>query len=507
MSVVLNAPLTDDDVRVHGAANPGLALWGISDGQPTLEMVQDIWGLIEKHGPRTLPAASQLKEPRPWQPPVIRTILNETYVSWQGARQGSGKSSIMALVIACDIVLGEPVAVALPSLKQGSRILLRRAAGFTGVLEPLLRMRRVVKGEQEKIWSNGGALFALSASEAGLEGTQGYTVKRVVIDESHEIPFKHLSYFFPLVSVAMQSHRGRFNMIGVGGDDESAPEAAKRDPDWATIITNDEAIIRMDDAWRATLPPGHPELAKMTWRELFAKAESKSTPELYDQFYRCKVVTHGARKIFDQVAGLQTPLNNPGFKPHYWAGIDAGKINDQSVVAIFEQVGECVNVIHVELCPLKMPYPAQARYIRDLIYGNGSGQLGFSAYQLSPKDIFVEVPGPGEGLNDDFNDSLNPVLPGVNTIPMTYEAKKAVIGELNIAMRRQPIHASAANPRFGIADIALPGGVTVIEHLEKLVRTVKLNEKGDPVLVWEHSDILSAILVGAVARFFRAGSA
>src|SRR5690349_343513 len=87
-------------------ANAAAARYGITDGLPTFDMVMDAWGLLHKHGPGRLPDKEIPGPPRRWQRRMVLFFLAHIYASFQGCRQFSGKTFVMAIIAACCLLLG-----------------------------------------------------------------------------------------------------------------------------------------------------------------------------------------------------------------------------------------------------------------------------------------------------------------------------------------------------------------------------------------------------------------
>ena len=390
-----------------------------------------------------------------WQEEITTAILDHEMVIIQGPRQATGKSYCVALVAVVFLILGYRVIVAMPSLRQGSRILLRRIESWMLVLEPAFGLRRTKDDALEKAWNNGAGLMALSTNEAAEKGVQGYTGALLIIDEAHEASMELYGAIRPLVSVALRAGYGKVLASGVGGPLTSPIEQLKSTGDFYISFWDDERILARDPSWSGE----------------FAAARRQLSPDDYDKYYRCLPSTAGIRLLFPGgVPPLAEPRLDGGWDPVNAYGIDVGKRRDYTVVRRVQRYGECRNLLEPKLRLTGTKYPEQARQIKSWI-------------KPQPHDvarIYVELPGPGDGLVDIFNDPERPVWWGIQGMPITYDLKKYLIGNLERDMRR------------GVFGVESEQDQRMLGAL-----TMEVDDKGK--YAWEHSDELSALLMAELA--------
>ena len=184
------------------------------------------------------------------------------------------------------------------------------------LLAPLMQMQRTRCNRNESCWDNGARLLTLSTSTGGRRGTQGYTCRVVVIDESHEVDWAHLAYFMPLIAMARKEGRGRMLLLGVGAEARKAPSRAREVPQYATLVLDAEMISQLDAEHRARLPDDHPELTEASWAQFFEGERDLWDEDLYRQFYECKSPGSSRRPIFDTVPALVgTPVRASAVGP------------------------------------------------------------------------------------------------------------------------------------------------------------------------------------------------
>lgn len=461
---------------------PGLKdAFGLDGDLPNLELAEAVWDALVELG-CGLPDGERPLPMRPWQGAALRLFILHSHASLQGARQGTGKTFVAALVIACHLLLGSSVTVAMPTYRQTGAILIRRVRLFMQLLEPVMGFKCTTANNHETAWDNGARLNVLSTGSGARRGTQGWTCRVMVIDESQDLKWEDLAWFMPLVAMAMKQKRGRLLMLGVGANDLAAPTLARRHPGYASLVLDDATIGELDRMRRAQLPPGHPELREDSWAEFFAAERELWDEDKYRQFYMCQAPGSGQRKVFDRVPGMvaagASPVDLqaseashsgergradvysamsvenrwsdvgaltggapalPVFsQPKHYLGVDVGKQIDQTVIAILQQLGRHYNLVDCIRLPLGMSYTEQARELAALA----------RAWGCPPGRFAVEVNGPGMALYDVLTDPASPAVWNAVPVAMTTPRKQRAVQLLN---------SDARHGLFGVAEIPLKG--------------------------------------------------
>lgn len=318
-----------------------------------------------------LPEADRPGWWRPWQPRIFIAFLTYALVILQGCRQVVGKTFLASLLAVVYIVMGYRVIVVLPSLRQGSRILLRRILLWMLCLEPYLGMRRRVNNALEVEWNNGGGLMSLSSNEAATAGVQGYTGALLIIDEGHEAPDEMFSTYAPLVAIALKEGYGMILILGVGGAEDTVIER-KKDAGYHLEFYDDKAILAQD-----------PE-----WGPYFEQQELELTPDGYDKMFRCLPVRAGKRLVFPQLLSVATVAGSSRVEMLFT--IDVGKVVDETILTVTRVQYPVANVIEFRRWR-GTDYVTQAQEIAAHIDEN---------YTFLPYNVGIETNGPGEGLAD-----------------------------------------------------------------------------------------------------------
>ncbi|MDQ3024175.1 MAG: terminase family protein [bacterium] len=437
----------------------------LSNSMPSHDFADTVWRALIQRGAE-LPEDIRPGPPRPWQSAALHLQLDFAYSSLQGARQGAGKTFVAALVIACHLLLGSSVTVAMPTYRQGSSILVRRVLLFMQLLEGLVQIKRTCCNKDESAWDNGARLTTLSTSSGGRRGTQGWTSRVVVIDESHEVAWRDMAWFMPLVALAMKRGCGRIMLLGVGADELKAPAQARLMPEYASLVLDDATLCEIDRQHRSRLPDGHPELLEQSWSDFFERERALWDEDYYRQFYQCESPGASRRKIFERVPEMAVFNDVAAATVEHFLGVDVGKQRDQTVVAVLEKRGQLCNLVDVVRLPLGLPYSQQARELAALA----------KQWNCPPGRFAVEVNGPGQALLDVLVDWIGPSVPHATGMVMTTQRKIATIAALQSDIRHGV---------FGVAQIPLRGsrvGESGVAGPNPVGTAVRLSAVGTPFM-------------------------
>lgn len=326
---------------------------------------------------RHLPAGERPGYWRAWQARIFEALLEHERAIVQGCRQAVGKTYIAALLAVVYIILGYRVVIGMPSLRQSSRILLRRVLLWLSALERPLGLRRLINNQYEVEWNNGGALLALSTNEAAARGVQGYTCALLILDEGHETFDEYFGTYSPLVAIAMRDGYGAIVILGVGGFADSVIER-KKAAGYHLEFWPAARIVELDESWRI----------------YFEQQKRELTSEAYDKYFNCLPVVAGGRYVFDRLVAFADSAGQ--VEPTYYFGVDVGKIIDTTSLLVVEERLPAVNVIDWRTWQ-GVNYIDQAQACAEHI----------GRYEYSPYNVAVEVNGPGEG----FADALSKIYP------------------------------------------------------------------------------------------------
>jgi len=386
---------------------------------------------------------------RPWQPQILSSLLAHPRVILQGCRQAAGKSYVAALWAAIYIICGYRVAIGMPSLRQSSRILLRRILLWMLCVEQVMGLKRRTNNVLEVEWNNGGGLMALSTNEAAEKGVQGYTCALLVIDEGHEAPNDMFGAYSPLPAIALKRGYGSILILGVGGPQDTVIEA-KKPAGYHLEFWDDERVLALDPSWR----------------DYFEQQKLELSQDEYDKNFRCLPVSAGQRRVFLQLVEHAVP---PGpVKPELYFAIDVGKIVDTTTLLVVEQRGPAANVLSDRRWR-GTSYIDQVQEVAAFID---------EGYTFNPYNVAVETNGPGEV----FLDALRRVYP--------FSGARGVKTTDSPGSRRKTLWIQRLQRR---AEKGLLGVVNPQLRADLLSLAYEVKEDGR--YLWPHNDNLSALWV------------
>ncbi len=411
-------------------------------------------------------AAGRLLWRGQWQIDVVHHIIRNFYCTLQGPSQFTGKSFCLSLILAAGILLGVRTVIAMPTLRQGGRILMREALKRIVPFERALGdgLKRTVNNTLEVVWSNGAVLMCLSADDAAQKGIEGYTFHWLVWDEAHGSTKEQLAVFLSRLGVAVAEGTARVILLGIIPEiPDALIDVMQQEPaNYKPIVIDDERIMRDAPRYRAGL-----ETYK---RQMPTNA--------YLRFYGMKrVPLTGMHYILPGLAREGKPRFLGG-RSAKTLGVDIGRTSDRTVCTVFERA-QGLTIWHT---PLILP--------QDMDTGRQAAEIAALAREegIPSRDCAIEYNGVGVGVGD----VLKFGLPGVMAAPMAdiqvvtldYEVKYAVL-EL---MGREARDAELICP-----DTELHG------QLSKLGYKNEFSKRELPVRVWDHSDELSSGIMAKCA--------
>lgn len=424
---------------------------------------------------RALESATPVKSAYkgPWQAEICSWIGEHVYSAIQAPRR-LGKTYSVALWGTLYIAAGYRVILALPTLRQSSRLIFRQITDNIGRLSaafPALRKRVVDQPSMgEILWENAGQLICLSSDKDA--SVEGYGCEYLIIDEAHRTALERVAIFQPFTDDAVEQGIGRVTLLGIGGASTSALEGCKylhtdevEEGEVDLTLVASYKCLRYDaDEMVIEFPQLRPR---------FDRARATMTKEDYDVQYRCLPVAEGTDKIFQTGIPKLAEFNRAAFTPTLYAGIDPGKKRDDSVLTILEVAPSifahnppklAINVVAKISPPRGTPYPEQARFYREQLELRG----------IPPERVSIETNGVGEGLADIMAEHW----PGVNYYWANEWFNNFLTGQLQEGARTQT---------FGIYDDA-----TRRECAELyVIREAK--KDGTTHTEWQHSDTFASI--------------
>lgn len=320
-----------------------------------------------------------------WQRKIMRHLIANRFAILKGPRQNSGKTWAIAVLLAyCICKLGMPWVIAMPTMRQGSRILIDRVTGFCARYETKYQdFKRIIKNVNYTTWNNGGMVASVSLHVGSKAGVQGYTAVGLVIDEGHETDRTIYDAVLPVLDVAAADEQSRVIVSGIGGT-----------PHWSLICILAEPPEESDedgerDTYQTlTLHPYHdigadsPKLLKF-----FKRTERSVSATSWRRNYLCEDFTEGGNVMFPS---LEKDIAGIGLGRMEF-GIDVGRTHDWTIVVAMRVNGSQAKMVD-RLRLRGREFELQAAQIADWI----------NKWEYLPQNIRIERNGLGWGLYDEL---------------------------------------------------------------------------------------------------------
>lgn len=339
----------------------------------------------------------------PWQAEYAKLMAEQQYFTMQGPVQWSGKTMVGCLGACAMLLEGYRGIIAFPTLRQGGRVMLRRTSTYMTSLEPRYNIQRSKPdAAQEKTWSNGAILCALSTDESATAGIQGYTFDFIWIDEGHvPIACNLIGPLFSRAEIALEAGYGKIGIFGVGGAVDTKPELADGSVIEHVQTTSYFKSLRFDTK---RVGSEYPAAANA-----FKRARELNTAQHYNQYYDCKPLKATGETLMFPKLGWQA-VDGATMQEHSFT-LDVAKGGSSRTICshfIKSMLGD--GTIHKQLIrSLIVEYEAMdslqnyraARLIAEFIQREQSGKA-LGELEIFHAHLKIEVNGPGKELADTF---------------------------------------------------------------------------------------------------------
>jgi len=291
--------------------------------------------------------------------------------------------------------------VASPSLRQ-STIMLDRIQEL--IQNNFILQQGVAKKIRTEIHlHNGSLIVALPCSENLL---RGYTADVIICDEAAFMPEQTITQvMFPMLSAT----NGSAIFLSTPWGKNHFFYKAYTNPDYSvhTAKSTECPLITTE----------------------FLQEQKRLLP---DEIYRSEYLaefTETATSFFPQdliracVDPTLEQVTDPQHAPTaaYYAGIDLGKLNDHSVIAVISHDGNLLKLIHLHEFPLSTPYSHVIGYI-----ANANKRMQF-------EKLLIDQTGVGEPIQEELR---NQDLQNIEGITFTTQTKEALLTNLKLTMEQ-----------------------------------------------------------------------
>lgn len=367
-----------------------------------------------------------------------------------------GKTHLDALTATAFLVHGGSVIQAMPTMAQGKTILFRDTSGMVNAIKERLprgAMRVETDTKTEKSYSNGAKFQLVSVEQMKDEEhpPEGYRAELIIIDEGHRATEKILGICTPMLFWARKAGVAKLLISGVGGHRLSLIEAMKK-KGYTVARATPDMILQADPSFQ----------------KVFDEFKGELTDIEYRQHILCEQVSEGMQKMFGPILHAEplSPVDIPKFGENILFGIDVGRSSDRTCIAVLRRRAGYTDLIGTY-------YTTGPFTTRE---NNGQDVRIFSyidQHLYNPGNIAIEVNGLGYGLWDILKKDMFIAIQGV---PLTYKLKRQLVDMLTRDIRE------------GIFRCEQQKDIDELEGLE-----FEINETGK--YKWDHSDLLSAILM------------
>ena len=345
--------------------------------------------------------------PTKYQAKLLRDPSKRIVVKW--SRQ-AGKTTTIALR-AIWYAITHPKTLTLivaPSLRQ-SMIMSDRIQDFLMSLPKKWRSLFIEKLQRTVVrFRNGSRIVALPNSPQLL---RGYTAHQVIADEAAFFKDDEL-VFYNVLYPMLQTTDGILIVSSTPWNKDSV----------FYRMCNDENFSKHFITWREVVAAG---LAK----ESFIEEMRESIPheqflrEFEAQFVEDVDAWLPQSLIAQSIDSLLEPYSfDDAPKGSFYVGVDLGKHQDYSVVAVVEKQAETLKLVHIYRFPLKTEYASVIGYVKSLC----------DRWQ-SIHAVYVDQTGVGDYIVEDMKKSG---IPNVTGITFTIATKEEMATILKEKMRR-----------------------------------------------------------------------
>jgi phage terminase large subunit-like protein len=295
-----------------------------------------------------------------------------------------------------------------PSLRQ-SMIMFDKILRFTHS-NPFLRKSITRKTRTIIQLTNGSTIIALPCSEHML---RGYTANLAIADEAAFIPETVLTEIvFPMLSTT----NGTAILLSTPWDKNHFFYKAFLNPQYSTH--------RIRSAENPLIPQGFlSEMEQNMTKEAYKReyqAEFTEAASCYFQQELIRRCIENAQKIgLEPIIDIETQIP----KAEYYAGLDLGKLQDYSAIAILQKDAETLKLVYTHQFPLETPY---TEVIATTARINQQFQL---------QKLLVDKTGIGEPVLEELQNQGIPT----EGATLTQDSKAELLTNLKLAMEQQHI--------------------------------------------------------------------
>lgn len=228
-----------------------------------------------------------------------------------------------------------------PSLRQ-SMIMFDKILTFTHS-NPLLRRSITRKTRTIIQLTNGSTIIALPCSEHLL---RGYTANLAICDEASFIPETIITeILYPMLSTT----NGTAILLSTPWDKNHFFYKAFLNPNYSThkIRSHENPLIP-----QAFLTEMQQNMTTEAYKREYQAEFTEAATSYYPQELIRQCIEHAQHINLEPYTNLEQPIT----KGEYYAGLDLGKLQDHSAIAIIQRDADTLKLVYTHEFPLQTPY-------------------------------------------------------------------------------------------------------------------------------------------------------
>ena len=344
--------------------------------------------------------------PTPYQKRFLEDESKRVLLCW--SRQSGKSHSIAARSISFSLTHPRTLTlIVAPCLRQ-SMIISDRIQDLLARLTRRQRKAWIEKQQRTQVlFRNGSRIIALPCSENLL---RGYTANVVITDEANF--FEHDDrIFFSVLMPMLATTDGTLIVSSTPWNQDSV----------FYTFYNDEAFSRHLVTWRDAVeaelikPDFIEQMRKLLPMERFQREFEAKFVEDVDSWLAQSLIVSCIDSQLEPYDFTSAPVGT------FYAGIDLGKHQDYSVVAVVEKGEEALKLVHVHRFPLETQYASVIGYIKSLC-----------DRWRTVREVYPDVTGVGDYIVEDMKSAGVPNVVGVT---FTLQSKEEMATILRETMR------------------------------------------------------------------------
>ena len=372
-------------------------------------------GLVGKSYDYSKMGASEFAEkilkmkPFPYQKALLEDS-SKRLVACMGRQSGKTTTIAMRAINFAFINSGVTVLITAPSLRQ-SMIMFDRISMF--IFSTALLKNKVIRSTRTIIQlDNRSQIIALPCSEYFL---RGYTAHMIICDEASFMPEELITnVLFPMISTT----DGYAIFLSTPWGKDHFFYRAFMDPNYSVhrVKSSECPLIK---------PEFLEEMQRNMTEQAFRMEYMAEFVEALNSYFPQDLIRGCVDPTLEFILSLETQIPSG----EYYAGVDFGKLQDYSVIAILKREGDLLNLIYLYEFPIGTPYTKVI------------GHLTRADKKFRFHKVLVDQTGVGEPVLEELKEQG---MQNVEGLVFTVRTKEEMMSCLKIAMEqkrlRMPYH-------------------------------------------------------------------